>query len=65
MAPMDEVVLPPTMILHAVLCFWLCMPKESYGYSEILPEYVCDEVYMVEISSGEGQYRLRYHYGTS
>ena len=37
------------MILHIDLCFLWEKPKDSYGKSEILDEYVCDEAYVTVI----------------
>ena len=35
------------------------MPKDSYGECERLNHYVCEEVYVVEISLGESGYWWR------
>ena len=36
------------------------MPKDLYGECDILNEYVCVQVYVDEVSSGESGYWLRY-----
>ena len=57
---MDEVVLVKWGFSPIYLGFWYHMPKDLYGRSGVLHEYVCDEVCLVVISSGDSGNWLRY-----
>ena len=46
-----------------VVYFWLCMTKGLYGECEMLNECICEEVYVVEILSGESGFWLKYCHG--
>ena len=63
MTPMDRVILDIQELLPIDLCFWYPLPKDWYEESEIHDDYVCEEVYVVDVSSGGYGYSLRYHYG--